>query len=57
MMEEVEKEGIKQAKTIGEAAAEGAKQQSAAGRPQPPARGFGGFVQAFVKEVKKDFGS
>lgn len=29
---------------------------SARGPPQPPLRGFSGFVAAFMKEVRKDFG-
>ena len=30
--------------------------KAAAGPPTPPARGFGGFVSAFGKEIKKDLG-
>lgn len=29
---------------------------SRTGPPVPPARGFGGFVQAFFKEIRKDLG-
>ena len=30
--------------------------KAAVGPPTPPARGFGGFVSAFGKEIKKDLG-
>ena len=34
----------------------GSKASAAAGPPTPPARGFGGFISAFGKEIKKDLG-
>jgi len=33
----------------------GAAAAAAAGPPQPPLRGFPGFVSAFFKELRKDF--
>lgn len=34
----------------------GSKASAAAGPPTPPLRGFGGFISAFGKEIKKDLG-
>jgi len=54
-VEKAETEGLEGLKKGMEASA-GAAGSAPKGVPIPPRKGFGGFVEAFVKEVKKDFG-
>jgi hypothetical protein len=41
----------------GGATTSSSQSQSQRGPPIPPQRGFSGFINAFIKEVKSDFGS
>ena len=45
-----------EARASGYAGSGGKASAAAAGPPTPPLRGFGGFVSAFGKEIKKDLG-
>ena len=45
-----------EARASGYAGGSGSGKASAAGPPTPPARGFGGFISAVGKEIKKDLG-